>query len=227
MANYELGTLQNTTITQPKHTLTSKDRTDVFQFDIDSKGFTRIELTNVNKDGPELALFFDGNGNGVLDSQDRSGWQVAFSSVAGQPEEFIRYNHQPGTYFAEVSSSGGKKSYDLNLTTSVVETPSAAVTMLTNSKLNFNFTYEGDESGNTKVSQQQMIAFEIAGKIWSQYLRDDITLNIHIDVTDDLPHNVIGGAMPGFLSQPYNRSSRSYLLRYYGRYILDHSRQQR
>ena len=205
MTNYDLGILQNTTIYQPKHTLTSKDRTDVFQFDIDSQGFTRIELTNVSKDGPALSLFFDGNGNGILDSQDRSGWQVAFSSVADQPDEFIRYNHQPGTYFAEVSSSGGKKSYDLNLTTSVVESSSAAVTTPANSKLNFNFTYEGDGLSHSKVSQQQMIAFEMAGQIWSQYLRDDITLNIHIDVTDDLPHNVIGGAMPGFLAQSYTQ----------------------
>ncbi|MEO0925091.1 MAG: NF038122 family metalloprotease [Cyanobacteria bacterium J06643_13] len=55
----------------------------------------------------------------------------------------------------------------------------------------FNFSYAPG------TSQQQMIGFEMAGELWSQYLNDDVTINIHVEVTDLLPENVIGGALPG------------------------------
>ena len=60
--------------------------------------------------------------------------------------------------------------------------------------LNFNFTYSHG------TSLDQMIAFEAAGDVWSAYFTDDITLNIHIGVTDLLPENVVGGAIPGFIN---------------------------
>ena len=55
----------------------------------------------------------------------------------------------------------------------------------------FNFSYEPG------VTQEQIIGFEMAGEIWSQYLTDNVTINIHVDITDQLPENVIGGALPG------------------------------
>ena len=55
----------------------------------------------------------------------------------------------------------------------------------------FEFSYaEG-------VTPDQIVGFEMAGTIWSQYLADDVTINIHIDITNELPENVIGGALPG------------------------------
>ena len=47
------------------------------------------------------------------------------------------------------------------------------------------------------VTQEQIIGFEMAGEIWSQYLTDNVTINIHVDITDELPENVVGGALPG------------------------------
>lgn len=47
------------------------------------------------------------------------------------------------------------------------------------------------------TSQQQILGFEMAGQIWSQYLKDDVTIQIHVETTDQLPENVIGGALPG------------------------------
>ena len=47
------------------------------------------------------------------------------------------------------------------------------------------------------TTQQQMIGFEMAGELWSQYLNDDVVINIHVQMTDTLPDNVIGGALPG------------------------------
>ena len=44
---------------------------------------------------------------------------------------------------------------------------------------------------------QQMIGFEMAGELWSEYLGDDVTINIHVEMTNTLPENVIGGALPG------------------------------
>lgn len=47
------------------------------------------------------------------------------------------------------------------------------------------------------TSQEQILGFEMAGEIWSQYLADNVTVNIHVETTDQLPENVIGGALPG------------------------------
>ena len=64
----------------------------------------------------------------------------------------------------------------------------------------FNFSFaEG-------VTNEQIIGFELAGEMWSQYLGDthmkvdkekDFTVNIHVEITDNLlPDNVLGGAFP-------------------------------
>lgn len=55
----------------------------------------------------------------------------------------------------------------------------------------FNFTYA---PGTTL---QQMIGFEMAGRIWDAHLNDPITVNIHVGVSSSLPGNAIGGALPG------------------------------
>ncbi len=55
----------------------------------------------------------------------------------------------------------------------------------------FNFSFA---PGTT---QQQILGFEMAGEIWSQYLTDNVTVNIHVQLTNQLPENVIGGALPG------------------------------
>ena len=47
------------------------------------------------------------------------------------------------------------------------------------------------------TSLEQMIGFEMAGEIWSSYLKDDVAINIYVEMTDQLPENVIGGALPG------------------------------
>jgi hypothetical protein len=59
--------------------------------------------------------------------------------------------------------------------------------------LNFNFTYA---PGTTL---QQMVGMEMAGRLWSSYLKDPVTINIHVGVVSSstLPTNVIGGALPG------------------------------
>ena len=59
-----------------------------------------------------------------------------------------------------------------------------------NSGLQFDFTYA---PGTTS---QQMLAFEAAGELWSNYISDNMTVNIHIEMTSVLPDNVIGGALP-------------------------------
>ncbi|MEO0845599.1 MAG: NF038122 family metalloprotease [Cyanobacteria bacterium J06648_1] len=63
-----------------------------------------------------------------------------------------------------------------------------------NSELQFNFSY-GDGT-----SWEQMIAFETAGMMWSDYIKDDMTVNIHVEMTHTLPDNVIGGALPGMVA---------------------------
>ncbi len=55
----------------------------------------------------------------------------------------------------------------------------------------FNFTYAPG------TSLEQMIGFEMAGEFWSQQLADNVSINIFVEMTDYLPENVIGGALPG------------------------------
>jgi hypothetical protein len=63
--------------------------------------------------------------------------------------------------------------------------------------LTFNFSYASE------TTYEQKVAFELAGKIWSQYLIDNATINIHVQMSKskDLPNKVIGGAMPVFLTE--------------------------
>jgi hypothetical protein len=62
----------------------------------------------------------------------------------------------------------------------------------------FNFTFD---PGTTV---QQMLGLEMAGRIWSRYLTDNVTLNIQVGVSNSLGSNVIGGALPGM------RASQNY-----------------
>ena len=57
--------------------------------------------------------------------------------------------------------------------------------------VDFNFSFAPG------ITDEQILGFEMAGQIWSQYLRDDVAVNIHVEMTNQLPENVIGGALPG------------------------------
>ena len=65
--------------------------------------------------------------------------------------------------------------------------------------MQFNFTYQTSADGSSNVSPEQMKTFEMAGRIWAKYLKDDVTINIHVGTNDQLPDNVVGGALPGML----------------------------
>ena len=60
--------------------------------------------------------------------------------------------------------------------------------------LKFNFTYD------LGVTTEQKTAFEMAGKMWSNLLNDNATINVHISMVNsaDMPDNVLGGAVPFF-----------------------------
>ncbi len=47
------------------------------------------------------------------------------------------------------------------------------------------------------TTQEQILGFEMAGQIWSSYLTDNVTVNIHVEISNQLPTNVLGGALPG------------------------------
>jgi hypothetical protein len=62
----------------------------------------------------------------------------------------------------------------------------------------FNFTFD---PGTTV---QQMLGFEIAGRVWAKYLTDNVTINLQVGVSSGLGGQVIGGALPGM------RAAQSY-----------------
>ncbi len=69
----------------------------------------------------------------------------------------------------------------------------------------FNFTY------SPGVTIQQALGFEIAGRIWSHYYDDPVTVNIHIGIGGLTQSNVIGGALPGVLAnQSYSNVRARY-----------------
>jgi hypothetical protein len=74
--------------------------------------------------------------------------------------------------------------------------------------MNFNFTYE------LGTTLQQMVGMEMAGRIWSSYLKDPITVNIHVGMTSSslLPKNVIGSALPGIQDNQEFKTVRDRLL---------------
>lgn len=79
----------------------------------------------------------------------------------------------------------------LGLLTPLTLAASMAVSDTPAQALQFNFTYA---PGTTL---DQMLGYEMAGRYWSNYLADDVTVNIFIESTNILPTNVIGGAIPG------------------------------
>lgn len=55
----------------------------------------------------------------------------------------------------------------------------------------FDFTYAPG------TSVEQIIGFEMAGEIWSSYLKDDVAVRLYVESTDQLSENVVGAALPG------------------------------
>lgn len=61
--------------------------------------------------------------------------------------------------------------------------------------LQFNFTYAPD------TTIEQIVGFEMAGRIWSNYLTDDVMVNIHVEMANRMSENVLGGALTGWQAQ--------------------------
>ncbi|MEO0539947.1 MAG: NF038122 family metalloprotease [Cyanobacteria bacterium P01_A01_bin.105] len=60
--------------------------------------------------------------------------------------------------------------------------------------LKFNLSY--DEG----TSYYEMMGFEMAAGVWSSYLSDDVTVNLHVGTSAYLPDKVVGGALPAMYS---------------------------
>ena len=100
--------------------------------------------------------------------------------------------------------------------------------------MKINFTYDPG------TSVRHMTAFEMAGKIWSTYITDNVTLNFQVGVTksSSLPDKVIGGALPAMApnisyqtyrnqtvadaKSYYDRQSSSRLDPYYNKAFFKH-----
>ena len=77
------------------------------------------------------------------------------------------------------------------LTVSTLSLTAAMSGALPAKAVSFNFTYGQD------TSLEQIVGFELAGNIWSRYLTDDVTVNLHVGISQDLPGSAVGGALPG------------------------------
>ncbi len=86
---------------------------------------------------------------------------------------------------------------------SLLSVSTLLITTLPAQALNFNFSYAPG------VSHEQMLGFEMAGKYWSNYLTDDVTVNVFVESTNMLPENVIGGALPGMTQYKQYQHFRS------------------
>lgn len=61
----------------------------------------------------------------------------------------------------------------------------------------FNLTYQ------TGTSIEQIVGFELAAEIWSYYLADDITVELHVGMSNTLPPGIIGGAVSNFVQADF------------------------
>ncbi|MFK8185041.1 MAG: NF038122 family metalloprotease [Phormidesmis sp.] len=63
----------------------------------------------------------------------------------------------------------------------------------------FNFTYD------PSISLEQRVGFELAAMVWSSYLEDDVTINLHIASSASLGQDgqAVGGAIPILHEQHY------------------------
>ncbi len=100
-------------------------------------------------------------------------------------------------------NSKNKLSQGRLLLQSLLSLSTVLVATLPAQALNFNFTYA------PQTSYEQMLGFEMAGKYWSNYLTDDVTVNVFVETTSMLPENVIGGALPGMAQFKHHRDFRS------------------
>ena len=66
----------------------------------------------------------------------------------------------------------------------------------------FNFSFQPG------TSLQQMIGFEIAGRVWGRYLADNATVNIHVGM-GNLANGILGGAIPAFKAGQTFSSAKS------------------
>jgi hypothetical protein len=69
--------------------------------------------------------------------------------------------------------------------------------------MQFNFTY------SPNVTLEQIQGFELAGKIWSTYLTDNVTINIAVDTQSDFPGNAIAGATPRLNAQKFDQFQKA------------------
>ncbi len=71
--------------------------------------------------------------------------------------------------------------------------------------VSFNFSFQPG------MTLQQMIGFEMAGRIWGTYLTDNATINLHVG-TAGLAANLLGGSLPGFKTgQDYSNFRSKYI----------------
>jgi hypothetical protein len=154
-------------------------------------GFNKIVLAESLNLGGDYTNLYTGDFNG--DGK---------SDVIRQEKGWYNYNNQST---AQLLTSTGTNFTTTNLNsafllngnyTNIITNNAITnyLTYLDNDGLKFNFTYD------TNVTWEQKRAFEFAGQMWSEYLQDDVTINIHISMVNngDLPTNTLGGAVPFF-----------------------------
>ena len=112
-ATYDIGRLNASTVSRNNYSVTTSDRTDVFEFDV-SSGVRRnvgLYLHGISGGDANLRLYRDSNRNGVFDASDA---QVARSLTPGS--DTIDFSATGGTYFAQVERSfGSRVVYDLDM----------------------------------------------------------------------------------------------------------------
>ncbi len=166
MSIHNIGNLSSQVVSRQGYSVSSYDRTDVFEFSINNTDRNiGLNLHGLTGDA-DLTLYFDSNYNGVLDSSDD---YVTSSSLGGTDSDVIDYSvldrgGSTGTYFAEVSYynnvSGGPVYYDLDMTAAydVGELSSSPI-----SKTNFSVT---------ATDSTDVFEFDIAAN-------QNINLNLH------------------------------------------------
>ena len=177
----------------------------------DGRNFNRVDLSETLKLHGDLTNLmvgdFSGDGRSDIIRQEKS-WLGYGDSMSEQLTS-------TGNGFLKTSISDTNW-LNGNLTNVIANNQNARyLSSLEDDGLKFNFTYDSN------VNWHQKNSFELAGQMWSNYLTDDVTVNIHVSMAhnSDLPDNTLGGAVPFFVQDTWYTNFRQGLMNDRDRHI--------
>lgn len=232
MADYDIGALDSSNYSAPStysadyySVSNSTDpyySTDVFEFDLYSTSDINVAIDPYNGDA-DIALYFDSNYNGYLDSYDT---YVAGSAAGGTTDDSINVADQgAGTYFAQVyyyDSADGYVNYNLDVSATADYTPSNLLPVEYDAGYLYSDQTYYESVGNYDTSDTYYFSLDVyqGVDIYLDGLSSDADIRLIydsnangvVDDTDEVTRSAAGGTTSEYINEEF---SGSYFLQVY------------